>query len=131
VKCFCNARNAIPYIQDIEIINAFCDGVSDIKTVEEIAMKKPKTVADLLVVAAYALRLPRPGLDFLSPVARGPQRRSRTIEKSTQLVGEIAKTADIMGISSSSPRITKKRDISVALTMQRSGMRSIVPLDMI
>jgi hypothetical protein len=35
VKCFCNARNAIPYIQYIEIINAFHDGVSDIKTVEE------------------------------------------------------------------------------------------------
>jgi hypothetical protein len=50
VKCFCNARNTIPYIQDIEIINAFCDGV-DIKTVEEITMKKPKTMADLLVVA--------------------------------------------------------------------------------
>jgi hypothetical protein len=31
------------YIQNIEIINAFCDGVSNIKTVEEIAMKKPKT----------------------------------------------------------------------------------------
>jgi hypothetical protein len=51
VKCFCNARNAILYIQDIEIINTFRDGVSDIKIVEEIAMKKPKTVADLLVVA--------------------------------------------------------------------------------
>jgi hypothetical protein len=50
VKQFCNARNAIPYIQDIEIINAFHDGVSDIKTVEEIAMKKLKTVADLLTV---------------------------------------------------------------------------------
>jgi hypothetical protein len=50
VKRFCNARNAIPYIQDIEIINAFHDGVSDIKTVEEIAMKKLKTVADLLAV---------------------------------------------------------------------------------
>jgi hypothetical protein len=37
-------------IQDIEIINAFHDGVSDIKTVEEIAVKKPKTVVDLLVV---------------------------------------------------------------------------------
>jgi hypothetical protein len=45
VKYFCNARNAIPYIQDIEIINTFCDGVSDIKNVEDIAMKKPKTVA--------------------------------------------------------------------------------------
>jgi hypothetical protein len=31
VKCFCNARNAIPYIQGIEIINAFHDRVSDIK----------------------------------------------------------------------------------------------------
>jgi hypothetical protein len=39
VKYFCNARNAIPYIQDIEIINAYHDGVSDIKTVEDIAMK--------------------------------------------------------------------------------------------
>jgi hypothetical protein len=51
VKPFCNARNVIPYIQDIEIINAFCDRVSDIKTVEEIAMKKPRMVANLLVVA--------------------------------------------------------------------------------
>jgi hypothetical protein len=51
VKCFCNVRNAIPHIQDIEIINAFCGGVSDLKTVEEIAMKKPKTVVDILAVA--------------------------------------------------------------------------------
>jgi hypothetical protein len=51
VKHFYNTRNAIPYIQDIEIINAFCDGVNDIKTVEEIAMKKPKMVVDLLAVA--------------------------------------------------------------------------------
>jgi hypothetical protein len=51
VKCFNNARNAIPYIKDIKIINAFRDGVSDIITVEEIAIKKPKTVGDLLAVA--------------------------------------------------------------------------------
>jgi hypothetical protein len=50
VKHFCNARNAIQYIQDIEIINAFHDRVSDIKIMEEIAMKKPKMVADLLAV---------------------------------------------------------------------------------
>jgi hypothetical protein len=46
VKHFCHVRNAIPYMQDIEIIDTFRDRVSDIKTVEEIAMKKPKTVAD-------------------------------------------------------------------------------------
>jgi hypothetical protein len=51
VKHFCNARNAILNIQDIKIINAFRDGVTDIKTIEEIAMKKPKIVADLLFVA--------------------------------------------------------------------------------
>jgi hypothetical protein len=51
VKCLCNTRNAIPYIQDIEIINTFCDGVSNIKIVEEISMKKPMPVVDLLTVA--------------------------------------------------------------------------------
>jgi hypothetical protein len=51
VKRFCNAKNDIPHIQDIEIINAFCDGVSDLKTLEEIAMKKPKMVADFLAIA--------------------------------------------------------------------------------
>jgi hypothetical protein len=35
---------------NIEIINVFRNGVSDIKTVEEIAMKKPKMVPDLLTV---------------------------------------------------------------------------------
>jgi hypothetical protein len=51
VKCFYNARNAIPHNQDIEILNTFHDRVSDIKTVEEITMKKPRMVADLLAVA--------------------------------------------------------------------------------
>jgi hypothetical protein len=51
VKCFCNARNTILYIQDIEIINAFHDRVSGIKIVEEMVTKKSKTVADLLAVA--------------------------------------------------------------------------------
>jgi hypothetical protein len=56
VKHFYNARNAIPYIQDIEIIDAFCDGVSDIKTVEEIAMKKLKMVADLLAIIDVCIK---------------------------------------------------------------------------
>jgi hypothetical protein len=51
MKHFCNTRNDITYIQDIKVINVFCDGVSDIKTVEEITMKKLKTVANLLIVA--------------------------------------------------------------------------------
>jgi hypothetical protein len=55
VKHFCNARNANPNIQDIKIINAFRDGVNDIKIVKEIAMKKPKLVANLLAVAGICI----------------------------------------------------------------------------
>jgi hypothetical protein len=43
--------NDIPNIQDIKIINAFRDAVTYIKTFKEIAMKKPKIMADLLAVA--------------------------------------------------------------------------------
>jgi cell division septal protein FtsQ len=70
----------------------------------------------------------KPELSFLSPVARGPQRRSRMIGKSTQLTEEISKIA---GITSSSLRIRKRRAISITLMMQRSGARSIVPQDTI
>jgi hypothetical protein len=55
VKRFCNARNAILYIQNNEIINDFYDGVNDIKTIEEIVMKKPKTIADLLAVTVVCI----------------------------------------------------------------------------
>jgi hypothetical protein len=65
MKHFCNTRNTIPYIQDIEIINAFHDGVSDIKIVEEIAMKKPKTVANLLVVADVCIESSKAGARLL------------------------------------------------------------------
>jgi hypothetical protein len=54
VKYFCNVKNAIPYIEDIKIINAFRDRVSDIKTVEEIVMKRPKTVTDVCIEASEA-----------------------------------------------------------------------------
>jgi hypothetical protein len=114
VKHFCNARNAIPYIQDIEIINAFCNRVSDIKIMEEIASRHP-----------------RPRLDSLSPVERGPQRRSRTIGRSTQLIGETIRTTEVTGFMVSSPLIRKRRGLSITLTTQRSGARFIVPQDTI
>jgi hypothetical protein len=55
VKRFCNARNAILYIQNNEIINDFYDGVNDIKTIEKIVMKKPKAIADLLAVTVVCI----------------------------------------------------------------------------
>jgi hypothetical protein len=72
VKPFCNTKNAISYIHDIDIINAFHDGVNDIKTVGEIAMKKPKMVADLLTVANTCISAFKAGLDFLSLMVKVP-----------------------------------------------------------
>jgi hypothetical protein len=75
VKCFCNVRNAIPYIQDIEIINAFCDGVSNIKTVEEITMKKTGMVADLLVVVDICIEGFKAQARLLESRVKGPSKK--------------------------------------------------------
>jgi hypothetical protein len=75
VKCFCNARNAIPYIQDIEIINTFHDRVSDLKTVEEIAMKKPKTVADLLAITDVCIEASKAQARLLESRGKGPSKK--------------------------------------------------------
>jgi hypothetical protein len=75
VKHFCNARNAIPYIQGIEIINAFRDGVRNIKTVEEIAMKKPKTVADLLAVIDVCIEPSETRARLLKSRGKGTSRK--------------------------------------------------------
>jgi hypothetical protein len=83
VKCFCNAKNGIPHIQDIEIINAFYDGVSDVKTVEEIAMKKPKTVADLLMVADVYIEASEARAQLLESRGKGPSRKRDDQEVNT------------------------------------------------
>jgi hypothetical protein len=103
VKYFYNARNAIPCIQDIEIINVFRDGVNHIKTMEEIAMRKPKTVADLLTVTYVCIEASESQAWLLESHARGPRWRSRTIKKSTWLIRETTKMMEIMDIVASSP----------------------------
>jgi hypothetical protein len=75
VKHFCNARNNISHIQDIEIINAFRDGVSDVKSVEEIAMKKPKTMADLHTVADICIEASEARARLLESHGKGPSRK--------------------------------------------------------
>ncbi len=72
MKCFCNTRNAILYIQDIEVISAFRDGVSDIKVVEEIAMKKPKMVVDLLIIADTCIEVSEARAQLLESRSKGP-----------------------------------------------------------
>jgi hypothetical protein len=88
VKHFCNARNDIPHIQDIEIINAFRDGVSDIKTVEKIAIKKPKMVADLLTVADVCIEASEARALLLESQGKGPSRRRDDQEVNTTERGD-------------------------------------------
>jgi hypothetical protein len=137
VKYFSNTRNVILYIQDIRIINAFCDGVSDIKIVEEIAMKKSKMVVDLLVVADVCIEASEAQARLLESHGKGPRRKSRMIGRSTQPIMEITGIAriteieDITRNTSSNPQIRRRRDCSITLLMQRSGRRSIILQDMI
>jgi hypothetical protein len=83
MKYFCNARNTIPYIQDIEIINAFCDGVGDIKTVEEIAMKRSRTVADLLVVVDVCIEASEAQARLMESRGKGTSQKKNDREAST------------------------------------------------
>jgi hypothetical protein len=83
VKCFCNDRNGIPYIQDIKIINIFRDGVSDVKIVEEIAMKKPKMVVDLLAVADVCIEASEARAQLLKSRGKRPSRRRDDQEVNT------------------------------------------------
>jgi hypothetical protein len=83
VKRFCNARNSIPHIQDIEIIKAFHDGVNDVKTMEEIAMKKPKAVAGLLAVADICIEAFEARAQLLESRGKGPSRKKDDREVNT------------------------------------------------
>jgi hypothetical protein len=77
VEGFCNARNAISYIQVIEIINAFRDEVGNIKTVEEITMKKPKMVADLLMVTDTCIEAFEARGRLLEARGKGPTKKKQ------------------------------------------------------
>jgi hypothetical protein len=77
VKCFCNAKNIIPNIQDIEIINAFQDEVNDIKTIEGIIMKKLKMMADLLVVTDICIESSEARALLLDSCNKGPPKKKQ------------------------------------------------------
>jgi hypothetical protein len=77
VNYFYNVRNTILYIQDIEIINAFYNGVSDIKTVEEITMKKPRTEVDLLTVADVCIEASKAWPRLLVSRGKGPSKKKQ------------------------------------------------------
>jgi hypothetical protein len=83
VKRFYNVRNTIPYIQNIEIINVFRNGVRNIKTVEEITMKKPKTVVDLLTVTDVCIEASEAQSELLESRGKGPSRKKDDYEVNT------------------------------------------------
>jgi hypothetical protein len=62
-------------MQNIEIINVFCDGVNDIKTVEEIAMKKPKTMAEQLIATDTCIDASEARAQLLESRVKGPSKK--------------------------------------------------------
>jgi hypothetical protein len=83
VKHFCNVKNGTPHIQDIEIINAFCDDVSDLKTVEEIAMKNTKMVTDLPTVVDVCIEASEARAQLLKSHGKGLSKRRGDWEVNT------------------------------------------------
>jgi hypothetical protein len=79
----------------------------------------------------YASRPSRIELGSLNHVARGPRRRRRMIRRSIQPIMETVGITDITEIASSNPKIRRRRYRSIALPMQRSGAKFIVPPDTI
>jgi hypothetical protein len=55
--------------------SSFCDEVSDIKIVEEITMKKSKTVADLLAVADVCIEASEAWARLLESQGKGTSRK--------------------------------------------------------
>jgi hypothetical protein len=87
VKCFCNARNTILNVQAIEIINAFCDWVSDIKTIEETTMKKPKTMTNLLAVVVVCIEDSEAWARILDVGNKGPSKKKQHEDREVNIVG--------------------------------------------
>jgi hypothetical protein len=66
-----------PVYQNIEIINAVYDGVNNIKTIEEIATKKPKMVVDLLAVADTCIEASEAWAQLLESRGKGPTKKKQ------------------------------------------------------
>jgi hypothetical protein len=86
MKHLCIVRNTIPNIQDIEIINAFRDRVTDTKIIEEITMK-PKTVADLLAVDDECIKASKARARFLDTHAKGSLKKKKQEDAILSITG--------------------------------------------
>jgi hypothetical protein len=98
--------------------------------VEEIAMKKPKTTADLLAVADVCIEASEARARLLESRGKGSE-EGRTIGRLTLLNGEIGKTTGIKDSVENSPRRKKREDISDDQMMSKSGVKFTAQLYMI
>jgi hypothetical protein len=106
-------------------------------------MKKPKTMVDLLAVVDVCIEDSEAQARLHESRGKGPSKRKQddwevntTDRETTGIPGtvriaEIVETTNIMGITSNNPQIRRRRDRSIALSMQRSGAKFIVPQDTI
>jgi hypothetical protein len=99
--------------------------------VEEITMKKPKMVADMLGVADTCIEASEAQARLLESRGKGPSKKKRDDRSVNTIDQETTRTAEIMSIMASNPLLRYKRGLFVALMTRRSGVRSIVPQDTI
>jgi hypothetical protein len=131
MKHFCNARNATSYIQDIKIINVFCDGVSDIKTIDEITIKKPKTVADLLTVANVCIEASEARARLLESRRKGPSKKKQNDREVNITDHGDCRDRGYRQNRQQQSTYQKEKDCSITLLMQRSGVKFIISQDTI
>jgi hypothetical protein len=98
--------------------------------VEEIAMKRPKTMADLLTVTDICIEASEAQDRLLESRGKGPLRKRMT-GRSTPWNDEIRETTEDTGTAENNSQIRRRGDPSDASMTQKSGARSTVPMGMI
>jgi hypothetical protein len=99
------------------------------KTVGEIAMKKPKMMADLLVVADVCIEAFEAQARLLESLGKGTSRKKH--DREVNIADRaIPRTEDTVDIKANNPHIRKRRSLFGVPMMRRSGARFTAPRGM-
>jgi hypothetical protein len=102
-----------------------------VKTVKEIVMKKPKTVTDLLTVGDICIEASEARARLLESHGKGSSRKRDAREVNTVERGDQKDRGGHQYRKKNNSQIRRKGDPFDAPMTQKSGVRFIVPMDMI
>jgi hypothetical protein len=100
----------------------FFDGVNDIKTLEEIAMNKPKSMADQLAVTDVCIEASEARARLLDSWNKGPSKMKQQEDREVNTTDHGDRENH-----QHQPTEQKEKDSSVNLLMSKSGAKSITP----